>query len=267
MPSLFQHKVKVMRDSHLEFPQLWLDVFIAGDKYEEAAFSEMFIRARCKKVLEPEKADLVVFTGGPDVNPIIYGEVAHPSTNYNSKRDDTDIKLYQLCLDNGIPMLGICRGFQFIHVMRGGKLYQHVGDHVGDHPIWDVKNSCRIEKTSSVHHQMVIADPKLDMEILADHVGSGPRWCNNKDHVDGTRPDVEAAFYRDICALGIQGHPEYRGYTQFQKWSLDMIETCIAHSPDITTKSKHLRIKPELIAEREEKWARELMDEPLSAVN
>jgi len=59
-------KVSVLRDHLLDYPELWLDVFVAGPPYEERQFAELFARARCKRATTVETADLVVLTGGPD---------------------------------------------------------------------------------------------------------------------------------------------------------------------------------------------------------
>lgn len=56
-----------------------------------------------------EEADIVMFTGGEDINPALYNCERHPSTYFNDKRDKEEIEAFkkvrkdQLCL-------GICRG-------------------------------------------------------------------------------------------------------------------------------------------------------------
>src|SRR3546814_14796091 len=77
------------------------------------------------------------------------------------------MELFKTCYENGIPMLGVCRGAQFLNVMPGGKLYQDVDNHVGDHPIYDPQNKRVIPNVSSIHHQMCIETRKGGMEILA----------------------------------------------------------------------------------------------------
>jgi len=250
------HRVTLLRDSFLDMPQLWMEVFIAGDRYEEAAFAEMFIRSKCTKAVTPEKADLVVFTGGEDVNPILYNEVRHHSTLFDSKRDEEDIKLYEICLNEGIPMLGVCRGAQFLHVMMGGKLYQDVDNHNGDHPMWDTKNKILIQKISSVHHQMVI--PQDGMEILGASGKAKHRWLNDKVFDNESKMDVEAFFYRDICALGVQGHPEYKGYNHFMQWTLQQIEDYIGKNPDTEVRDRVRRLKEEFLLERNAKMEEDL---------
>lgn len=60
----------------------------------------------------PEEADLVIFTGGEDVDPSLYNEPRHPRTSSNITRDIREKDIYEYCLDKKIPMLGICRGLR-----------------------------------------------------------------------------------------------------------------------------------------------------------
>lgn len=239
------HRVLVMKDSHMDYPDMWLDVFIAGDEFEQAAFADMFVQACCRKAKSPLEADLVVFTGGADVDPALYGEKAHPQTRFSASRDEADLKLYKVCLDNGIPMFGVCRGAQFLHVMNGGKLFQHVNNHNGDHSIYDVVGMRVINKVSSVHHQMVRANK--GMTVLAESSAASIRWLNDTDKIEGTIRDIEAYFYRDTCCIGVQGHPEYKNYSKYMQWCLDLIQKYVVENPDIALIDGYRRIKKDLL--------------------
>lgn len=243
--------VTIMRDTTLSFPELFMEVYVEGDSTEQRRFAKMFIKSRCTKADKPEDADLVVFTGGDDVNPSLYGETPHRSTRWSDFRDRKDIELYKLCLEKGIPMFGVCRGAQFLHVMNGGKLYQDIDEHVGDHSIYDIKKKIVIPKVSSVHHQSVIPDTSLGIEVLADTVKTGERWRNPTSMSEGTHHDVEAFFYRDTCCFGVQGHPEYEGYHSFLKWTLDKLEELIGKNPDLELEGRNRRLKKSFREERD----------------
>lgn len=243
-------RFQLARQVRVEYPELYLEVFIAGSEWEHRMFADMFSRARCTKAKTPEGADLVVFTGGPDVNPELYGEKPHRTVKVDHERDTSDITLYNTCIEHGIPMFGVCRGAQFLHVMNGGKLYQDVDGHYGDHSIFDVDDKLVIQKVSSVHHQMVIY--QNGMKVIADSSKAQNRWKNPDESVTGTMCDVEAFFYRDICALGVQGHPEYRGFDEFTAWTLKKIEQYIVHNPDCQRKGRVLRWNPELSLMRQQ---------------
>lgn len=249
-------RVQLMRDGVTDFPPLWMAVYVEGPAHEARPFAEMFVRSWCRRADTPDKADLVVFAGGEDVNPIYYDEEAHPQTSFNTKRDEQDMLLYAHCLDKGIPMLGICRGAQFLWVMNGGKLYQHIDHHVGDHPMYDVRKKTTIDRVSSVHHQCCIRNSDIGAEVIAEASVAKERWRNKTDKTVGTMADVEAFFIRDTCCLGIQGHPEYKGYDQFLKWTFEQINDLIICNPDIKlTDNNQYRMLPELIEQRSQLWA------------
>lgn len=257
-----ERKVMLVRDHALNYPELWMDVFIAGDpavSNDVARFAKMFVRAECHGAASVDDADLVVFGGGSDVNPALYGEEPHPSVHWNDERDTADMKLYLECLEKGVPMLGVCRGAQFLHVMNGGKLIQHLDNHHGDHKIYDVHGRAWIDKVSSVHHQAVRPDSSLGITLLATSNKSDVRWYNDKDKDprDGPSMDVEAFLYRDTCCIGVQGHPEYVGYPFYTAWCLGLLMEHVVCSPDIelqTTASgaQVRRLKKSVIENRKE---------------
>ena len=73
-----------------------------------------------------DEADLVVFGGGADISPELYGQEPLPQTYFDEDRDTHEIWAYNKCVTSKIPMFGICRGAQFLHAMNGGKLWQDV---------------------------------------------------------------------------------------------------------------------------------------------
>lgn len=78
-------------------------------------------------------ADIVVFTGGTDISPTIYGEqILHSKTQRpDTARDNLEVRLYNLGLAKRKTLVGICRGAQLLNCLNGGKLFQHVDGHVG----------------------------------------------------------------------------------------------------------------------------------------
>lgn len=156
-----------------------------------------------------KNVSLVVFTGGNDVDPALYGEKRYISTDYPNKvRDEHEIKCFKRTLELNIPMLGICRGSQFLCVMSGGKLVQDVTNHGGMHGL--KTHTGNIIKCNSTHHQM--QKPSNTAQILAF---AEPRrslhYMNGegKNIVDEMPGDVEVVYYPNIKALGFQYHPEW----------------------------------------------------------
>lgn len=69
--------------------------------------------------------DGFLFTGGPDVSPALYGEedVSGLSATY-PERDAMETSLLHAVIRARKPILGICRGLQFLNAALGGTLWQ-----------------------------------------------------------------------------------------------------------------------------------------------
>jgi gamma-glutamyl-gamma-aminobutyrate hydrolase PuuD len=74
-----------------------------------------------------DRVDALVLTGGPDVDPDLYGQASDPNV-YGVDRagDDFECALVEAATVRSIPMLAICRGIQILNVARGGTLFQHI---------------------------------------------------------------------------------------------------------------------------------------------
>src|SRR5690606_10736450 len=111
--------------------------------------------------------DLVCFTGGEDVSPRLYMRHPHRLTQFSPNRDLQEIGIYLWAKRNGIPCVGICRGGQFLNVMNGGEMLQHIeeGHHTQNHLIVPVSGDAPTIMATSTHHQMMI--PHEDGGVLA----------------------------------------------------------------------------------------------------
>jgi gamma-glutamyl-gamma-aminobutyrate hydrolase PuuD len=79
-----------------------------------------------------DRIDGIVFSGGSDVDPELYGATAHEETvGIFRERDEFELGLMRAALERDVPMLAICRGSQVLNVALGGDLEQHVPDRVG----------------------------------------------------------------------------------------------------------------------------------------
>lgn len=251
LPDVITRKVVARRKDGLVFPEMYGAVYIQGPKGEEYDFAEMFARCRLTLTRQIDLADIVVFTGGADVDPQLYGETQHASTYCIPARDTDDMKTYQYCLEKGIPMFGVCRGAQFLAVMNGHKLFQDIEGHNREHGIFDTVNKKVVAPVSSVHHQAVI--PGKGMEVLAETTVHGDKWINAETKIISPEVIAEAFWIRDTACLGVQGHPEYPGYNYYTLWCCKLIEEYIAYNPDITSINNVWRMKPDLIAQRAQK--------------
>ena len=210
-----------------EYPQLGLKVYIVGAETGEACFLggviEMFAKAGCKRAVSLETADLVVFTGGEDVDPQLYGEKAIKGTYFNVGRDNREMDEYARAVGLEKPMFGICRGMQFLHVMDGGKLYQDTNKHTFTHNIRTLDGE--IIRASSMHHQMCIENDHCFPIAWAEKEGHSGRYeTASKEIQDPKHLDLEGAVYPGIKAIAVQGHPEVGGYSEYTAWCLTQIK-------------------------------------------
>lgn len=193
--------------------------FLVGSN---ASVRNLFIDYGWEQSLSVAKADLVVFLGGEDVNPILYNaRGCHPSTHFSTKRDDLDLRFHASALLHKKPMVGICRGAQFLNVMCGGSLWQDVNNHslAGTHDCIDVSDGSVFQATST-HHQMM--NPAKDAYIICEAYESTRKdsvKTNNRSiqvMVPKTEADPEVVIYwqKDITVLCFQPHPEYGNATK-----------------------------------------------------
>ena len=75
---------------------------------------------KIEALLENEKIDGVLLTGGGDVDPNLYGGDPNSTMLVHRLRDDFEIALIRKARQQGLPILGICRGCQIINVALGG---------------------------------------------------------------------------------------------------------------------------------------------------
>ena len=81
---------------------------------------------------DPEKFDLVLFTGGEDISPELYGETSPKNMcSSNIVRDKEEITVFEYALKHKVKMAGICRGLQFLTVMCDGGMMHNIGGHAG----------------------------------------------------------------------------------------------------------------------------------------
>jgi gamma-glutamyl-gamma-aminobutyrate hydrolase PuuD len=155
--------------------------------------------------------DGVIFSGGSDLDPTLYGQEAHPETKgFVAERDRAELALLQAALVRDMPVLAVCRGSQVLNVALGGDLVQHLPEVVGDekhketpgefgeHDV-ELQSGTRIgtllgerAPVKSHHHQGF------------GRLGSGLREAARAD--DGTLEAIEDPSRR--FALGVLWHPE-----------------------------------------------------------
>jgi putative glutamine amidotransferase len=158
--------------------------------------------------------DGLIFSGGSDLDPELYGDAPHPETNgVVRERDDFELGLMRAALERDVPVLAICRGSQVLNVALGGGIEQHVPDRVGS----DVHK--QTPGVFAEHDVDVLAGTRLESLLGAKHdvkshhhqgfgaLGAGLREAARAP--DGTVEALEEPSRR--FALGVLWHPEAGG--------------------------------------------------------
>ncbi|WP_416899795.1 MAG: gamma-glutamyl-gamma-aminobutyrate hydrolase family protein [Minwuia sp.] len=168
--------------------------------------------------------DGVCLTGGAsNMQPHLYGEEEEPESGERDPgRDATAMALVRETVEQGVPLLGICRGIQEMNVALGGSLWQHLKDAPGkfDHRRWRWREE-PMEVQLAPRHGIAIRRGSLLSQILdgAKEVkvnslhGQGVKRVADRLMVEATAADgsIEAVSVRDskAFALGVQWHAEY----------------------------------------------------------
>ena len=168
----------------------------------------------------PEQYGLVMFTGGEDVHPSLYGETSpHNLCGSNINRDIQEQVVFEQAKKHSVKMTGICRGSQFLNVMNGGRMIHHLDGHAGqkhrmvttkdDHQIW----------VNSTHHQMSIPSENGFVVGWAANKQSSRYFGDLDEIIDWPGPEVEVLLYPKTQCFAVQYHPEWLDYnTPAYEW-------------------------------------------------
>jgi putative glutamine amidotransferase len=230
---------------------------VLGDKYAEALRDGAGAQAIAFPLVGPQQIDAllplvhgVLLTGSPsNVHPSHFGEsVADPSLPLDPRRDALTLPLVRACLAHGVPLLGICRGFQEINVALGGSLHQRVhavpglADHrePADRPL-DEQYALR----HRVHFEpgSVFEDWAGGPQALVNSLhGQGVHRLARGLRAAGHAPDglIEAFGIEGASAFAyaVQWHPEWR-------WSENRLCTALFAAFGAACRERRQRIEGE----------------------
>jgi putative glutamine amidotransferase len=169
-----------------------------------------------------ERFDGLLFPGSPsNVEPRHYeGPPSHPGTLHDPARDATTLPLIRKAVRAGVPVLGICRGFQEVNVAFGGSLHQRVHE-VPGHLDHRDDESQPLELQYGPAHEVVL-EPGGLLRTLAgtDRVQvNSLHWQGIERLGAGLKVEARAsdglieAFQVEGArrlALAVQWHPEWK---------------------------------------------------------
>jgi putative glutamine amidotransferase len=163
------------------------------------------------------RLDGVLFTGGADIDPALFGGEPHASVyGVNPDRDRLELELIRQVAERATPFLGICRGFQAVNVALGGNLYTHLPDQYAgavkhDHSVSDscsrLVHSVQVEAGTCLAG--IVSPGELQVNSL-HHQGAkdiAPGLVINARAEDGLVEGLELPGHP--FGLAVQWHPEW----------------------------------------------------------
>ncbi|WSJ66212.1 gamma-glutamyl-gamma-aminobutyrate hydrolase family protein [Kitasatospora sp. NBC_01302] len=171
-----------------------------------------------EKLCEPvlSALDGLLLTGGEDIDPAYAdGTPRQPGYDYHPDRDAFELRLAALALAAGVPVLGICRGCQVLHVATGNRLIPDIPE------VTDGSVAHRLSLTEPSRHLVTLAAEG----VVARAYGERSRWVTSYHHQGLTMPEAPDARWRATAhsedslveaieqveggwAVGVLWHPE-----------------------------------------------------------
>jgi putative glutamine amidotransferase len=163
-----------------------------------------------------DRLDGLLLSGGGDVDPAHYGERIHEKCRtLEPRRDEMELMLVNWAMDEGKPILALCRGIQLLNVAQGGSLYQDIEAQIQDAERHDWQHG--YPRTYRAHIVTIAAGTRLaeiveatEMPVNSLHHQAlkriAPGFIVTARAPDGIVEAMEAENHP--FAIGIQWHPE-----------------------------------------------------------
>jgi len=162
-----------------------------------------------------EKCDGIILSGGCDINPRLYNQpdfltYVNPK-DIDEKRDEFEWKIMQHTEETQKPLLGICRGLQFVNVYFGGTL-------VPDIPAFGKFNHGKFKEGEDREHLVDIDTNSALHKIIGEHSGT----INSAHHQSVDMPGfglVANALSPDGIIEGMERRePEGKSFIMLVQW-------------------------------------------------
>jgi len=177
-----------------------------------------------------DAVDGILLTGArANVHPTRFGHEEHPKHEpYDHGRDALALALIEACVARGVPLFGICRGFQEMNVAFGGSLHPEIRELPGrmNHRMTRLENGDIHPDLTVVfadRHDVRLTPGGVFAKLLGAETirvnslhGQGILDPGKRVVVEGVAEDgtVEAIRIADApgFALGVQWHAEYEAH-------------------------------------------------------
>ena len=214
----------VAMDSEVKSKHVYLTE-LADAILDSGGMPKLLFAGRGDAKQQMAQVDSLLLPGGDDINPAMYGQARLPTTDEpNIEFDGFEKGCTDVALDKKMPLLGICRGEQFLAAATGGKLFQRIE---AQHPSplkvehWDdAAAKDRSLRKNSDHGHQIMLDPSSRLHKILGPVSKavntihhqaiavvGPLFFPIAWSPDGI---IEGIQRKDVpWQSGVQFHPEW----------------------------------------------------------
>ncbi len=194
---------------------------------------------------KPENYDGLLIPGGGDIDPKRYGQENHGSTHIDKALDTLQFCILDSCIKAGVPVMGICRGYQLINVYFGGTLVQDIPT-AAAHARYSAEEPDKVHMSqvnhgswlshiygtkfshNSAHHQAI---DRLGTGLIAD----------SRSVEDGV---IEAMHHETLPIIGVQWHPERMCFANRRHDTVDG-RYVLEYFLDICSRQQRVRVEEE----------------------
>jgi len=150
--------------------------------------------------------DALIFPGGGDIHPELYGQPNLGSHNIDTELDLLQLRALEQAMKADLPILGICKGMQLINIGLGGTLIQHLDT-----------SDLHTGATKDVYHTTITTEDSflfplygVSFPVNSRHHQAVAKPGNGLVPVQWCPEDscIEAICHTSLPILGVQWHPE-----------------------------------------------------------
>lgn len=187
------------------------------------AYAEHFKGLNLRKVLGSYSG--VVIPGGTDIDPEFYAGEREAGHRYFTESDEVQIYTVLEAIGQGMPVFGICRGFQLLNVALNGSLHVEISglsstaahNHYGGGE-WPPRHEVQVLASSSW-----IQEPERLSIVSLHHQGIDELGTGLIPVAVEQNPDlfklIEGVEHENGNVVAVQWHPEHRA--DRNPWILD----------------------------------------------
>ncbi len=161
----------------------------------------------------------LLLTGGADIYPGWYDQTADTARCgvFDRWRDTLEFEAFRIATNNGLPIMGICRGLQLINIAMGGTLYIDLPEDIGSGNLHRKQNGGWTTHEVSIAGQSTLARlAKSTLQLVASNHHQGIKTLGN-----GLIP---SAFSSDKLIEAIENYPPHNHFLMAVQWHPEWME-------------------------------------------